>query len=486
MLVRFVRRRALLLGAICLSLVAGLALLTSPTARPAGPAVTGRPNIIFVYADDLDRKMLPYLPNVQRHLVRQGTTFRNFLYNSALCCPSRATMLRGQYAHNTRVFGNTAENGGFYRLYRRGLERSTLATWLRRSGYATGYFGKYFNGYAEQAGLPLTYTPPGWTEWFGNGGGAYDGYGYRFNHNGRVVSYGNEPSDYVNGVIANAAVSWVRERVSQAAPFYATISPMAPHAPFVAAPRHDDLFADVTYPKNPNFNEPDVSDKQVQPPRLTRRQIAGIDDNFRKRLRAAQSVDDLVGRLVRLLATHGELGNTIIAFTSDNGFHMGEHRLGPTVGGKFTAFEEDLRVPLIIRGPGIRGGLTRTALVGNVDVPVSFARAAGVTPPAFVDGRSFMPLLRGQPVPRWRSSFLLQRGPDTTRPFHGLRTYRYTYVEYDNGFRELYDLRRDPWQLSNIAGSADRTLVARLHTRLQRLKGCVAAGCRSAEQGPLG
>ena len=453
---------------------------------PRAAAVVTPPNIVFIFADDLDRTVLPHLPNVQRLLVDQGTTFPNFIYNIGLCCPSRATMLRGQYAHNTGVLGNKATDGGFAKVYQNGIERSTIATWLQGGGYATGYVGKYFNGYSQQASLPLTYTPPGWTEWFGNGAGAYDGYFYQVNHNGTVESFGGAPRDYSNDVVADRAVDFVTQHGPGAAPFYLTISPFAPHHPFVPAPRHATLFADVTYPQRPSFNEADVSDKPLKPPLLTADKIRTVDENFRNRLRAAQSVDEMVGRVVALLAAQGELDNTIIAFTSDNGFHMGEHRLAPDVGGKHTPYEEDIRVPLIIRGPGIPAGVTRTELVGNVDVPVSFADAAGVNPPAFVDGRSLLPLARGEQVASWRTSYLLQRGSSAAKPFWGLRTERYTYVEYAAGFRELYDLQADPFQLENIHATAPAALKAALRDRLAQLRTCAGNSCRTVEQAPLG
>ena len=455
-----------------------------PSAPAAGPAVQTRPNIVFIYADDLDRKLLRHMPHVQRLLVRQGTTFYNFLYNISLCCPSRATMLRGQYAHNTGVLSNSPIDGGFRKVFDNRIERSTVATWLQSSGYATGYFGKYFNDYGQTSGVPASYVPPGWTEWFGNGGGAYDGYGYRVNHNGVLRLFGTAPQHYSNDVVSDAAADFIARRVGSDRPFYLTVSPFAPHHPFVPAPRHADLFANAIYPKGPGFNEADVSDKPFQPPPLTTEDIAVIDQIYRQRLRAVQSIDEMVARLVNQLRAAGELGNTVIAFTSDNGFHLGEHRLGRGTGAKFTAYEEDIRVPLVIRGPRIPAGAFRGALVGNVDVPVSFAEVAGVLPPSFVDGRSFMRLLRDTST-GWRNSYLLQRPPSADRPFFGVRTLHHTYVEYRNGFRELYDLRTDPHQLTNIASTAAPSVVNALRDRLVALKACTSAACRSADSRSL-
>lgn len=465
------------IGALLISLV--------PFGAISRAALAGQPNIIFIYADDLDRKVLPYMNNVRTLLADQGTTFENFFYNSALCCPSRATMLRGQYAHNTGVYSNEPIDGGFKTVYERSLEQSTVATWLQSAGYKTGYFGKYFNGYTTQTSLPLSYVPPGWNEWFGNGAGAYDGYGYKINHNGVVKNYGTGDANYSNDVVANAAINYIKANANSTSPLYLTISPFAPHHPFTPATRHKNLYNSLTYPKNPNFNEADVSDKPLKPATVTSSQISAIDEMFRNRVRSAQSVDEMVGNLVSTLQSQGKLDNTIIAFTSDNGFHIGEHRLAPTTGGKFTAYEEDIRVPLIVRGPGVLASQVRTELVGNVDVPVTFADLAGVTPPNFVDGASFAGLLDDSFTGAWRSSYLLQRGPQTTKPFDGLRTTRYKYVAYSGTFKELYDLQTDPYELNNIAKTAPKELLDALQARLDSLKGCATDECREDETAPL-
>ena len=471
--------------ALIAAIVTALCLIAplAPVNRSANTAQAAvvKPNIVFIFADDLDRKLLPYMPNVKALLTQQGTTFSQYIYNIALCCPSRATMLRGQYAHNTHVFGNNAVNGGYGQFYLRGNERSTLPIWLKAAGYRTGYFGKYFNGYPDQVpSLPTNHVPPGWDDWFVSGSAAYDGFTYRANNNGILVDYGTASKWYSGDTLANQAQQFLRQSAAINQPFYLTVAPYAPHAPFVPAPRHAKLFPGLTYPKRPNFNEADVSDKLVKPALLTATQIATIDSNFRKRVQAAQSVDETVKGIVDTLQAQGKLANTIIAFTSDNGLHMGEHRLAGSVGGKQTPYEEDIRVPLIIRGPGIPRNTVDKHLVGNADIASTFARLAGVTPPSFVDGRSLTTLF-ANPLASWRKVYLMQRGNDGVTPYLGLRTDRYTYVEYDNGSRELYDLLVDPYQLNNSYATAPASLKAALHTRLVALKGCQAATCRSAE-----
>lgn len=445
-----------------------------------------RPNVIYILADDIDRKVLEYMPNVKSLLAGQGTTFDNFIYNIALCCPSRATMLRGQNAHNTKVFSNETVDGGYKGVYNNGLENSTIGTWMKDSGYKTAYYGKYFNGYPKQAGLSVSHIPAGWDDWKVVGNDGHDGFSYRINENGRYVNYGSAATDFYDDVLAKQTQTYLAQNVNSTQPLFMYLAPLASHIPFVPAPRHANLFADVTYPKNPNFNESqaDIADNPLKPAALTASQIATVDNNFRLRIREAQALDEMIAGIVNTLQAQGKLDNTVIAFVSDNGFHMGEHRLAADKGGKFTEWEEDIRVPLYIRGPGIAKNVVRTELVSNVDVAPTLAEAGSATIPSFVDGRSVMPLLRGEAVP-WRQSVLLQKGPAAQKPYDGLRTSRYTYVHYTSGQKYIYDLQIDPWQLKNVYSTSSQALKDSLANRLQALKGCVAAACRSVEEQPL-
>jgi len=431
-------------------------------------------------ADDLDRKVLDFMPNVRALMAEQGAMFDNFVYNIALCCPSRATILRGQYAHNTGVYGNDSINGGYAKFLGNGNEASTVATWLDAAGYRTGYFGKYFNGYPKTGGVSAKYVPQGWDDWFVAGADAYDGFTYRVNDSGRLVYFGSAPEEYSGDTLTAAALDFMNQSAGSGQPFFATLAPFAPHTPATPAPRHAGLFTDITYPRSPNFNEEDVSDKRSRPPALTEAEIANVDTLFRDRVRSAQSVDETLAAVVTELAAQGQLENTYIAFTSDNGYHIGEHRLAP-IGGKHTPYEEDIRGPFILRGPGIPAGVTYSQLVGNVDIAPTFADAAGVMAPEFVDGRSLLPLTRGEVGP-WRHNYVMQRGSVPAPPYSGLRTDRYTFVAYDSGFRELYDLQSDPYQLQNIWKTAPESLRAALTERLRALQGCRADVCRSEEE----
>jgi arylsulfatase A-like enzyme len=478
------------------------------TATPQSPE---HPNIIFILTDDMSYADLQYMPNTMRLLGQAGMSFDQFFISMALCCPSRSCILRGQYPHNTQITGNIEPEGGFNKVHRLGLEDSTVATWLQQAGYRTALFGKYLNGYPGNQGP--TYIPPGWTEWYSPvAGDQYGEFSYTLNENGTPVDYGKGPKDYGTDVYAAKAASFIQRSAQAKQPFFAYISVYAPHSPSTPAPRHATLFQNVSLPRSPSFNEEDVSDKPAnisQNAPLDDKQIRQMEHQYRKRLQSLQAVDEMVANLVQQLKTLGQLDNTYIFFTSDNGYHMGEHRLPQ---GKNTPYEEDIHVPLLVLGPDVEAGAVVSELTGNIDLAPTFAELAGVTAPAFIDGRSLVPFLRGTPVANWRDAFLLERGsqsaetstnfsptpistitleaPDSALDriaapnYVGLRTADYTYVEYATGEIELYDLKVDPYQVQNIAATADPALLAMLHAWLEALRQCAAESCRSAEMQP--
>ena len=204
------------------------------------------------------------------------------------------------------------------------------------------------------------------------------------------------------------------------------------------------------------------------------------------------AVGETIGGLLRTLEQTGKLDNTYVVLTSDNGYHMGQHRLGL---GKQSAYEEDIRVPLMIRGPGLPSGVSRDEMVLNNDFAPTFADLAGLPPPASVDGRSFASLLdrtrRNDPA-SWRTAFEIRnwdnkrnetsyRAVAPVPPYRAVRTRRYLYVEYAAGERELYDLKKDPYELHNLQDSADKDLISKLGARLDALRDCAGTGCRAAE-----
>jgi N-acetylglucosamine-6-sulfatase len=464
----------------------------TPASARSPQAPDARPNIIFVLSDDEDTALHGNMPKTRRLLHDLGTTFDNYFVTYALCCPSRSTTLRGQYPHSTRVEGNQPPQGGWATFHALGRDSSTIATWLQAAGYRTAMFGKYLNGYQPSAGVP-----PGWSEWY-VGGNAYKSYDYTLNENGTAVSYGHRPEDFLVDVIAHKAADLIRRSAADKTPVFLYVAPFTPHAPATSAPRHDGLFADARLPRSAAFNEADVSEKPAvvrnRPP-LRPRQIARLEDLYRRRLRSLQSVDDLVDSLVTALKETGTLDQSYIVYTSDNGFHLGEHRL---MQGKNTAYETDIRVPFVVRGPGVPAGKHVDALVLNNDLALTFAAMAGVNPPDFAEGRSFLPLLTARPPVWGRAAFMIERrgGRDAqeelgdgdllpgANSFNAIRTRDFTYVEYATTERELYDLRRDPFQLDNLAGRADSTLVRQLSSWLKALATCSGAQCRAVEERP--
>ncbi|HJV68340.1 sulfatase [Ideonella sp.] len=471
------------------------------------------PNIVFILTDDQDLASLAQMPKVKALLADQGVRFSSHYVSLSLCCPSRVTGLRGQFAHNTGIFGNSAPDGGFAGTYSRGLESSTIATWLHGAGYRTALFGKYLNGYPDSA-PSMTYIPPGWTEFYSpNGGLPYRNFNYTLNENGSTVSYGETEADYLTDVLSAKAADFIHRSVDQYPdqPFFAYIATYAPHAPAIPAPRHADAFPGVQVPRTGSFNEADVSDKpewiQIRP-LLTDTEIADMDDLYRKRLQSLQAVDDLVENVVGALQATGQLANTYVVFASDNGYHQGLHRLDS---GKMTAFEEDLHVPLLVRGPGVAANTAVNLMTANVDYAPTFAEIAGIAAPGFVDGRSLMPLLRGQSPADWREALLLEHKnvagdqslttpnsgtlepddpfqanrPPAIAPFSGLRTADgHSYVEYETGEFELYDNTVDPYQLTNIYTTAPTDLKTRLAGWLGTLKASAGANLRAAERAP--
>jgi arylsulfatase A-like enzyme len=446
-----------------------------PTAQ--AQTASAEPNVVFILSDDLDKRLLmghlSDYPNI-RALTTKGVTFKNAFVTNALCCPSRSTILTGQYSHNHGVMHNEDPDGGAPAF--RPLGSKALPVWLDEAGYATGLVGKYLNRYDG------TYVPPGWDEW-----------------RGRVVGRPYLGKDQVEGfgmdgknaegkthtqVFSEEATSFVRRRAG-ATPFFLFVSPYAPHDPGIHADRYDTLFSDARLPRSPSFNERDVSDKPAwirNDPRLTADQIAEAERLYRNRLRSMMDVDQMVGRLVAALRETGELSSTYVIFASDNGYHAGEHRLLEPP--KRLAYEEDIRVPLIVRGPGVPQGASRGHMVLNNDLAPTFAQWAGAAPMLPQDGRSLAPLLRPSPPTAWRTALLVEasRWEPIGRPaYRAVRTTNYLFVRYANGERELYNLSRDPYQLRSYDEEASGSLKERMGRRLAALDGCAGTECRMAE-----
>ena len=365
-----------------------------------------------------------------------------------------------------------------------------MAVWLQSDGYRTALLGKYLNNHPIDDNRE--YIPPGWSEWYSPAKkNAYDGYDYVLNENGTLVAYSPNEENYFTDVLSRKAVDFIARAGEDDTPFFLFLTPLAPHEPATPAYRHLALFSDLTVPRTPSFNEADVSDKGPGlsgNPLLTDAQILEMDNLYRDRIRSLQAIDEMIAELINTLDQTGQLENTYIVFTSDNGFHMGQHRL---YSGKEFLFEEDISVPFIVRGPGIaQNKIISGYLSGNVDLASTFTEWAGVQPPTFVDGRSLVDLLAGSPIlpDHWRQAFLLEEyrlGDENfpTPTYSGLRTSQFIYVEYGEGFVELYDLHNDPYQLENLAPNTDPATLKYYSDWLEALHKCSGDTCRELEAG---
>jgi N-acetylglucosamine-6-sulfatase len=472
----------LLLAASLAALATVLGVLTSATKATTQTPAQTRPNVVVIMTDDQTVESLRVMTNVKQLLRDRGTSFANSFVTNSLCCPSRATFLTGQYAHNHRVMSNVPPSGGYAKLD----HGNTLPVWLQEAGYYTAHVGKYLNGYGRTNPLEI---PPGYDEWNGSvDPSTYSFYGYTLNENGALRTYG---STYQTDLYARKAVGIIRERAALDDPFFLWVAFLAPHsggprepgdpvgqATPVPAPRHRNAFASEPLPRPPGFNERDVSDKPSgirARPLLSAARIRAIRENYQQRLESLLAVDEAVARIVAALRRSGELGQTLIVFTSDNGFFHGEHRVPA---GKVLLYEPSIRVPLILRGPGVPAGRRLTQHVANIDLAPTLVDAADARAGRVMDGRSLLPLVRN-PGLRLGRDLLIERGPGPG-DFRAVRAPRYVYAAYANGERELYDLARDRYQLqSRHASPAYRAIRLDLARRLAWLRSCSGATCRT-------
>jgi N-acetylglucosamine-6-sulfatase len=485
-----VRARHILGIAPALLVLAFVAATTAVGQRgDARAAAPPRPNIVVFETDDQTFAEMEVLPNVRRLIGGQGVTFDNNFDSFSLCCPSRATFLTGQYSHNNGVRGNAAPEGGYYKLD----SSNTLAVWLKNAGYYTAHIGKYLNQYGTRDPHEI---PPGWSDWLSSvDPTTYRYYNYTLNENGTLHTYcaTPQPSCYQVDLYRDLANQVIRNRAGKG-PFFLWWTPIANHAGAprepgdppnlgtpVPAPRYKDRFAGTPLPQPPSFNEADVSDKpQVirRRPILGARRIAAIQENWQQRRETLLAVDDAVASIVDTLRTTSQLDNTLIMFTSDNGFFHGEHRIAS---GKVLWYEPSIHLPLLMRWTGNRSlprGVHRSQLVANIDDAETILDAANLKAGRTEDGVSLLPFWRDKGKETGRD-ILIDNSPGAGH-FDGIRTLHFKYAEYANGDRELYDLRKDPNELqSEHANPAYDALKALLAARLHRLAGCAGASCRS-------
>ena len=428
-----------------------------------------RPNVVVIVTDDQSVDSIPspapVMPFLQGRALDPDdhwVVFEHAFANTPLCCPSRATMLTGRLSHDTGVVDN--DHGALLD------EDATVASWLHDEGYHTGLVGKYLNGYPF--GLP-PFVPEGWDRWSARQQGPVTNlyYDYTLIEQGLPIRYGDGEADYATDVFASQALEFIRE-APFGRPFFLWFAPTAPHPPWTPAPRHAGAFADLAVPTPPSTGEPDVLDKPAWIRGLPRPDAATLASYqaFRRRsYETLRAVDDAVRAVVEELRARGELGRTVIVYTSDNGLAFGEHRWVK----KTCAYDECLRVPFLVRMPGVEHRV-ETTFVSTVDLAPTIAELAGVEPSESVAGTSLVRLLtagsddrlagkvyaewvgEGLPVPGWWA----------------LRTPGFAYVELETGERELYALRDDPFELVNVVDQPRfAAVVERMSAALDAYRG---------------
>ncbi|HVC06966.1 MAG TPA: sulfatase [Solirubrobacterales bacterium] len=498
-----------------------------------------RPNVIFILTDDQDMDemyqtftnpqghQVPVMRNTLRLLGRGGVTFANYYVSDSLCAPSRATYLTGAYAHNNGVKGNNPEigNDGAYPTFIHSpAEHHNLAIWLQEAGYRTIHIGKFLNQYGEPPYSTPTEEPPGWSDWetLNNESSTHHFYGYTLNVNGALQGpFGNldyEPRDpvtcpqyappesggcnYQTDVLTQRAQEQINTSTQLGQPFYMALDYITPHGDFhppagpEPATRYYGSLASVRVPEKPNFNEANVSDKPSfirNLPRLNPSQIHEIEVEYQKELESLRSVDDGVQQIVETLKRDGQLSNTYIFYTSDNGYFEGEHRIKRS---KFLPYESSTHLPLLVRGPGLKPDTTSDALVANVDLAPTILQIAQAHADQTLDGFSMLPYAE-HPRRLSKGAVLLESffgsssdeaeaAAESTKSnsappisYVGIRVGPYKYIEYVDGETELYDMQTDPYELSSQIDNPDFFSVRNyLAAQLSLLRNCSGPSCR--------
>jgi N-acetylglucosamine-6-sulfatase len=440
----YVARNAVVVSAAAVALLLAL---------PSGcPAALIRPNIILIVTDDQDHSRqtiskMPYLRSRDPAYGGGWYRFDNAFINNPTCCPSRATILTGQWSHHTGV--EVTEGAPSFD------DSDTIATRLDAAGYRTGFIGKYHLGAAGP--IASTYIPPGWDEFVDHKADTRAYYNYTLNDNGTLVNYGSNPNDYSTDVLAAKALHFI----NRVQPFFLEFAPRAPHNSWIPPPRYVGHYSrePVSFP--PSWNE-DTSDK---PAWWANRPPVKADNRsgpMRKEWETLLAVDDAIEEIQKKVQNLGLLRNTVILFMTDNGYSFGEHRWGP----KRCVYDSCAQTPLYVKYGGASGGWTFPQLVGNEDLAATLADLGGVAPPADGDGQSFAPMVESHTVPSgWDNQQLLRsanpnRDPEEPPDAWAVRTSRYMYAETTvTGEKELYDLRADPYELTNVAGSRTYAVV---------------------------
>lgn len=600
-------------AAICATAAIG-ALAGPASARTTTP--DGRPNVLVIMTDDMSQQDLRQLPNIKSYLADQGTTFDNVVDSFPLCCPSRATFITGQYAHNHGVFGNFWPYG----WYGMGGRENILPAWLQKAtasgggGYTTGLVGKWLNGYGAGKGVQSkvvngkTYTvnvpaggevPVGFDIWRGLlDVSAYDYYNFKMkikdpgktatsqtwgdsdyadalvefanvqvkpggtsllgivqtassvfrysaaarkhNMNGLYDNwYGTaDPANYTVDVTGKVTEDIVAAQRTNSKPFFMWWAPASPHREDANGEVRNNIVSGYTQwnpntgvgvkdPRpparydttakmgaayksfqdeimsKPNFDTNTAVDKTqgtipsnlkdggkpikvADQPALSPADKTRLALDYEGRVGALRAMDDRVKSMVDRLKATGQYDNTVIIFTSDNGWLQGEHRIP---GDKYVPYEESIRVPFIMVGPGIRKGVHVTDLVSNIDFAPTILDIGKSNAGRTMDGVSLLPKAKGTGTLPSRAIGLEANAPlfssegmphQYDKAYTGVRTPRWKFVKWNYGLTELYDLQADPYELTNLAANPDyASTVASLQTKMNALKTCVGTSCRA-------
>lgn len=448
---------------------------------------TRQPNIIFILTDDYSASLVGFMPNLKA-MQKEGVTFSNYFVSNSLCCPSRASIFTGMLPHNTGVQTNSKPDGGYEVYMEKGNAAESFCVSLQTAGYKTAMMGKFMNGYIPRQDS----APMGWSDWFVAGNG-YDNFNYDINCNGKVLHFGKRAEDYLTDVLSARTDSLIKAWSNH--PFFIEIATFTPHAPFTPAPRHENLFKHEQAPRTPVFNLRVDSAaprwlKELDP--LSEKQIDKLDHIFRKRLQCIMSIDEMLGHIRKVLNETGAAANTYIFFSSDNGYHLGDYGL---FHGKQTPFDIDVRVPLIVVGPGVAQGYGQDEIVSNIDLAPTFAAMAGIPMNGDPDGHDIGHLLKDINTRKteWRNFAIIEhkapkfdrKDPDRQDTEDGrlptytaLRFRDLLYVEYETGERSCYDLKTDPSEIKNIYPDLPVTMQKQLHDILLASRNCTGKnGC---------
>ncbi|KAL3456688.1 Six-hairpin glycosidase-like protein [Aspergillus heterothallicus] len=468
-----------------------------------------QPNFVFVFTDDQDLTMnsVEYMPHVRTRIREKGIDFTNHFVTTSLCCPSRVSLWTGRQAHNTNVTDVSPPYGGYPKFVSQGFNEDWFPVWLQNAGYNTYYVGKLFNSHSVE-----TYNDP-FVKGFNGSDFLLDPFTYSYWNS--TYQRNHEPpksyaGHYTTDVTAEKALGFLDDALEDSSrPFFLTVAPIAPHfdqqpdratgtppqAP-VPAPRHAHLFPDARVPRVPSFNPVHQSGASwIKELALQNQSVVDYEDFFyRQRLRSLQGVDELVDKLITRLEESGQIHNTYIIYSSDNGFHIGHHRLPP---GKTTSYEEDIRVPFFVRGPGIRPNQTEDAVTTHIDFAPTIFELLSIPLRDDFDGTSMRIAKNSSAVSHehvtveyWGTAVLegnysrlsptyTYRMPNTTYKSARIVSEKYNlfYAVWCNNDHELYDLNTDPYEMNNIYASAPQKLLNRLDALLLVLKSCTGSTC---------